>query len=176
MTKEAVVDLEMVDIIDEDFNILYQMLKTEAHEKGELHGTVIAGLKNTQGKRALVRQADHMQDRGQFVNPMGGHISAGESWEGTLFREALEELGIEGFEYKLLGKGIYNRQTRGKQENHYFIVYDILHDGDITLGNESVELRWFDEDELRAEIKNSPDNFGAAYHFVLNNFYPELLS
>jgi hypothetical protein len=37
-------DLEMVDIVDTNGNILYPMLKTEAHEKGLLHKTVIAGL------------------------------------------------------------------------------------------------------------------------------------
>jgi 8-oxo-dGTP pyrophosphatase MutT (NUDIX family) len=123
----------------------------------------------------LIKQAKDRQDPGQYVNPMGGHVSSGETDEEALKREVLEELGLEGFEHKLVGKAIYDRDILGHRENHYFIVYDIFSDGNIILSEEADEYRWFEENELKHEIKEKPHAFGPSYFFVLENFYPDLL-
>lgn len=117
--------MEEVDIVDYNLKTLYPISKTEAHVKGLLHKTVISEVINSHGKILLVKQSGHKQDAGQFVSPVGGHVSAGESNDQALIREAKEEIGIENFKFKLLGSFIFNRYVIGRHENHFFIIYKI---------------------------------------------------
>ncbi len=88
---------EIVDVVNENNKVLYQITKTEAHQKGLLHRTVIAEIKDTKGRWTLVKQASDRQDAGQYVSPVGGHARAGETEEETLKRGAFEEAGLKNF-------------------------------------------------------------------------------
>lgn len=162
---------EPVDIVDEQDQVLYQSTKAVAHEKGLLHRTVIAELIDSQGNWTLVKQSASRQDSGQFVSPVGGHVGAGESADQALIREAIEEIGITPTKYQFIGKKIYNRQVIGRQENHYFIVYEIYSDETPVLNHESVEYKKYTKEEIYRLIKSNPDQFGAAFHFVFHNFF-----
>lgn len=167
--------MEYVDVVDRGGNILSQISKAEAHAKGMLHRCVIAEVKNSKGEWLLVKQAADRQDAGQFVSPVGGHISAGESVESALARETQEELGITAGAHKHIGNGIFNRASRGKQENHYFIVYEIISDEPPSLNHESIEYQYFPEEEIQNGIQSNPERFGDAFVFILQKFYPHLL-
>ena len=168
--------MEIVDIVDEENKVLYQMSKDEAHDKGLLHRTIIVEVRNSQGQWLLVKQAPHKQDKDQYVNPVGGHIKAGESEIEAIKRETEEETGIKVLDYIRIGNSIYNRFIRGKQENHFFIIYQITTDETPVLNDESVEYRWFTEKELKETIKNHPELFGDSLFDVLKKFYPKVLA
>ncbi len=167
--------MEQVEIVDKNLKVSYVISKQEAHEKGLLHKTVIGGIVNSKGERALIIPLSNRQDAGQYVSPVGGHVSAGETDEEALKREAMEEMGLSAFKFKLIGKGIFNRRVIGRHENHYFIVYEIYTDRTPVLGYEAESLKWFTLKELKKEIKNNPQKFGEAYNFVLKNFYKNFL-
>jgi 8-oxo-dGTP pyrophosphatase MutT (NUDIX family) len=166
---------EMVDVVDEDNNTLYSISKKRAHELGLLHRTVIAEVIDSKGNWTLVKQASDRQDAGQYVSPVGGHVSSGESEDEALHREALEEMGLKDFDYKYIGKAIFNRKVTGRQENHYFILYEIYTDHKAELNHESVGLETFTKQQLSQQIKANPKKFGEAFYFIVNTFYPELM-
>ena len=166
---------EIVDVVDENDTILYQTPKSEAHVKGLLHRTAIAEIIDSQGRWVMVEQAPDKQDAGQYVSPVGGHVSAGETEDEGLKREAMEECGLSDFNFKLVGKKIFNRNILGRQENHYFILYEIYSDATVTLNEESVNYKFFTEQEMKAALKNTPKLFGDSFHFVIKTFYPKLL-
>lgn len=166
---------ELVNIVDDNNNILAIISKTEAHAKGLLHQTVISELIDSQGNWILVKQNAHKQDADQYVSPVGGHVTAGETWEEALKREAKEEIGVEANSYKYIGKFIYNRETLGRKENHYFIVYEIYSDEIPKLNDESVEFQKFTPEELRNKIKSNKKIFGDAFLIVVKTLYPQLL-
>lgn len=166
---------EMIDIVDKNGNILYKTSKSKAHELGLLHKTVIAEIIDSKKRNVLVKQSSERQDAGQFVSPVGGHIRSGETEEEALHREAFEEVGFKEFDYKYIGKTIYNRKILGRQENHYFILYEIYSDDIPQLNHESVGYEKFTKQQLKKQIKNNSKKFGDAYYFVLKNFYPELI-
>jgi isopentenyl-diphosphate delta-isomerase len=167
---------EIVDVVNGSDEVLSQITKKEAHEKGLLHRTAIGEIIDSQGRWILVKQSSDRQDAGQYVSPVGGHVKAGESEDDALKREAMEECGIEGFDYKFLGKMIFNRDVHGRQENHYFILYEIYSDGNITTNEESVGYEAFTKEELKEALKKTPEMFGAAFHFVVQSFCPNLLN
>jgi len=127
------------------------------------------------GKWTLIQQSSDRQDAGRLVSPIGGHVSAGESEDIALVREAGEEYGLNSdISFGLVGKKIFNREVIGRKENHYFILYEIQTDQEPILNGESVGFERFSKDELKREIKEKPEKFGAAFLFVANSFYPEL--
>jgi isopentenyl-diphosphate Delta-isomerase len=166
---------ELIDIVDEKNQMTGQMMKSEAHKNGALHRCVIAEVIDTQGNWLFVLQAGDRQDAGQLVSPVGGHVGAGETADEALEREAMEELGIEAKAYKQIGTAVFNREVIGRKENHLFILYEIYSDENPVLNHESVGIEKFSKEDLKKAYHQSPQKFGAAFHFVVQNFYPELL-
>ncbi len=166
---------EKVDIVDENCNFIKVALKKDAHTEGLLHKCVIAQVVDSKNRWLLVKQAPDRQDAGQYVSPMGGHVSAGEDDIDALKRETLEELGLKDFKYEFMGKVIYNREVIGRKENHYFIMYKVFSDEKPVLNHEVESCRYFTVDELKKELKDHPKDFGEAFHFVVKEFHPHLL-
>jgi 8-oxo-dGTP pyrophosphatase MutT (NUDIX family) len=165
---------EMVDIIDEQSKVLRRALKTQAHKDGLLHKTVIGFL--MYGKDiALVRQASDRQDAGQLVSPVGGHVRAGESTVEAIKRESAEEIGAVNLRYEHVGERIFHRKVIGRDENHLFVVYEIRTDDPIKLNKEAVDIVRFTDAKHKEALKEHPEDFGDAYYFLLESFYPELL-
>lgn len=166
--------MEMVDIVDENLRILYQTSKKEAHIKGLLHKCVIAVLINSAGEIMLIKPYAHKQDAGQYVFPVGGHVSAGETDEDALKREVKEEINISDFRYKLIGNAIFDRHILGRHENHYFILYEIYSDEKPDLQDEAEFSRWFTREALKKEIKTRKKDFGDAFLYAAAIFYQDL--
>lgn len=174
MTNE--ITEEYVDVVNENDEVLYAISKQDAHTKGLLHRTVIAEVIDSKGAWTLVKQASNRQDALQYVSPVGGHVSAGETEDDALKREAYEEMGLqsENFTYKQIGKAIFNRTVLNRYENHLFILYEITTDQTPVLNHESIDYKVFQIEELKQEIQKHPQIFGAAFHFVVNTFYKSL--
>ncbi len=163
--------MEYVDVVNENDEVVGTVSKQEAHEKGLLHRTVIAEIIDSENRWTLVEQSGDRQDPGQFVSPVGGHVTAGESEDTALKREALEEFGLtHDFEFKLVGKKIYNREVKGRKENHLFIVYEIRTDAMPVLNEESVGFEKFSKQELDLALKNTPEKFGSPFRFIFETF------
>lgn len=167
--------MEQVDVVDTNCTILYQTSKQKAHEKGLLHKCVIAEIINSKGEWVLVEPSSHKQDAGQFVSPIGGHVSAGERDEDALIREAFEETQINQFTHKFVGRNIFDRKVLGRHENHYFMVYELYTDQEIILSDEGKSFRHFTRNEIRDIYKTAPERFGDAFLHVLRSFYPDIV-
>jgi isopentenyl-diphosphate Delta-isomerase len=167
---------ELVDIIDEKGNFIEIVSKREAHNQGLLHKTVIGEVIDSKGRWLIVKQSKGRQDAGQYVSPVGGHISSGETEIEALKRESNEELGLaDDFKYEFVGREIFNRYVIGRQENHFFIMYKILSDFEPKINNESESYKYFTENELKKELKGNPELFGEAFHFVVKTFFSYLI-
>lgn len=165
---------EMVNIVDDNGETLYQSTKKNAHTKGLLHPTILAEVIDTHGNWLLVKQSSHRQDAGQYVSPVGGHIMATETDVAALKREADEELGLTDFGFTYVGKAVFKRNILGRIENHLFVLYEIYSDQVPVLNHESESYRKFSIPDLNAEMKNFPERFGDAWFFAIGKFYRHL--
>lgn len=166
--------MEYVDVVNENDEVMETVSKQEAHEKGLLHRTVIAEVIDKDGNWTLVEQSSDRQDAGQYVSPIGGHVTTGESEDEALKREAEEEYGLKGdYPFKLIGKKIFNREIRGRKENHLFVVYEIYSDENPILSEEAVSYMKYSRPELQRAMDKTPERFGAAFKFVMENFFPK---
>lgn len=164
--------LELVDVVDAHENVLSVVTKKLAHEDGLLHKVVIGQVIDSRGRWLLVEQASDRQDAGQYVCPIGGHVTSGETNEQALAREAEEELGLtEHLKYTEVGTSIFNREILGRKENHLFIVYTVHTDTLPTLGAEAVHYKYFTIEEIRNIITTHPRTFGDSFYFVWNTFF-----
>ena len=103
-------------------------------------------------------------------------MRSGEGEDEALKREAEEEYRLKDvFKFQLKGKKIYNREVRGRKENHYFVLYEIYTVKKPILNEESVGHETFSPDELKAALKEEPNKFGTAFHFIVQPFYPFML-
>lgn len=168
--------MEMVDVVTPNNQVTGEKIgKDEAHQTGALHRCVVAEVIDSQGNWTLVQQAADRQDAGQFVSPVGGHVSAGEDEETALKRETLEEMGLSNFTYKRVGQAIFNREVIGRKENHLFVLFEVYTDQLPTLNHESVAYQKFSLPELKQLLKTNPRQFGDAFWFLVNGIYRQTL-
>ena len=164
--------MEQLDIVDETGKVLYSALKDEAHAKGLLHKTVIGLLFNSKQAVMLIKPPHHKQDAGQYVCP-GGHVTSGVSEMDALKREVEEEIVIKNFTSKCVGQARFDRHVLGRHENHLFVLYEIYSDETPIAGSELSSMHWFTKAELTELIQEQPREFGDAFYFIANNFYPQ---
>lgn len=168
-------NMEFVDAINEHNETIAQVSKEDAHAKGILHRCVIAEVKNSNGEWLLVKQSADRQDAGKLVSPVGGHVKAGESPDHALKRETMEELNIVPTAFQFIGSKIFNRKTRGKIENHLFMLYEISSEDIPVLNAESESFEYFSEKQIQKIYHENSSDFGDAFIFVLREFYPQLV-
>ncbi|MFA6005365.1 MAG: NUDIX domain-containing protein [Patescibacteria group bacterium] len=169
-------DDEKVDIVNEEDVVISTALKSEAHAQGLLHRVVLAEVVNEKGEWLLVKQAADRQDPGLYVNPVGGHVGAGESTTDALKREVQEELNVAVNEFEFIGKAIFNREVNGKKENHLFIVFRVHSEEEPKLNHEAVSYQRFSVEQIKSMLEDSPQVFGKSFIFVANTFFPDLFT
>lgn len=91
---------ELIDIFDEEFNFIRTAMKYEAHAKGWWHKIFFCWIirKYEDGRWKALLQLRHKNKKiggGLLDASSAGHFAAGENLEQALYREVLEELGLE---------------------------------------------------------------------------------
>jgi 16S rRNA (adenine1518-N6/adenine1519-N6)-dimethyltransferase len=171
-SKSSVVNDEPVNIVNREGKVLGTTTKNEAHKKGILHPCVLGQVKNSQGKWLFVKQSASRQDPGKFCHPIGGHVQADESYEEALLREGKEELNLDQFNFQHVGKTHYHREVIGRNENHFFAIFEVITDEIPKLNHESAEYHYFTDDEIKKIVTETPEKFSPISLQVFKLFYP----
>lgn len=117
---------EILPIVNERGVTIGKATRKECHNGTRLlHPVVHLHLFNPAGEVYLQRRPDWKDIQpGKWDTAVGGHIGFGEPAEAALRREVAEEIGLEDYEAKLLGKYIFESSL----EREFVYVYSAVSD------------------------------------------------
>lgn len=141
---------ELLPLVDENGNITGAATRGECHNGSMMmHPVVHLHVFNSKGELYLQKRPDWKDIQpGKWDTAVGGHIDLGEHVEQALFREAGEELGIEGFTPEALPQYVFRSECECEMVYPYKTVYD----KDIRPSEETSGGRFWNMDEIRESI------------------------
>lgn len=141
---------ELLPLVDENGNITGAATRGECHNGSMMmHPVVHLHVFNSKGELYLQKRPEWKDIQpGKWDTAVGGHIDLGEHVEQALFREAGEELGIEGFTPEALSQYVFRSECECEMVYPYKTVYD----KDIRPSEETSGGRFWSMDEIRESI------------------------
>ena len=141
---------ELLPLVDENGNITGAATRGECHNGSMMmHPVVHLHVFNSKGELYLQKRPEWKDIQpGKWDTAVGGHIDLGEHVEQALFREADEELGIEGFTPEALPQYVF----RSERECEMVYPYKTVYDKDIRPSEETSGGRFWNMDEIRESI------------------------
>ena len=141
---------ELLPLVDENGNITAAATRGECHNGSMMmHPVVHLHVFNSKGELYLQKRPEWKDIQpGKWDTAVGGHIDLGEHVEQALFREAGEELGIEGFTPEALPQYVF----RSERECEMVYPYKTVYDKDIRPSEETSGGRFWNIDEIRESI------------------------
>ncbi len=132
---------ELFDILDENGKILGRAPRSAVHGNPNLlHAVVHLHIFNKQGQIYLQKRSSKKDlYPGFWDTAVGGHVSAGESIETALIREAQEELGFTPKQPQFLFRYI----MRNDYESELVHTFKITHNGPFKINRNEIEIGRF---------------------------------
>ena len=159
--------MDYLDIVDESGNPTGKTVsREEAHAEGILHRTAHVWIvREADGRdEILLQKRSEEKDSfpGMYDTSSAGHIAAGEEPLPSALRELKEELGIEASAPQLRYAGTFRirfeepfhgRMFRDNEVTWVYVYREPVDAERLTLQASEVSgVRWFDAEEVRAEI------------------------
>jgi isopentenyldiphosphate isomerase/intracellular septation protein A len=147
--QKQLVNEEWVPLVDEQGKIVGQAPRSQVHNGSKLLHPVVH-LHVINHNKAILLQKRPLSKQiqpGKWDTSVGGHISAGETLEQALNKEAFEEIGLAGFSAKLLK--VYKWESEVEAELVYlFTTFDF----------KNVKIQSNEVDEIRFWTKKQIEN------------------
>ena len=158
---------EWVPLVDEQGKVTGQAPRSQVHNGSKLlHPVVHLHVLNRNGSILLQKRPMNKQIQpGKWDTAVGGHISAGESLEVALKKEAFEEIGLKDFSARL--QKVYKWESEVEAELIYlFTTHDFKNIG--IQSDEVDELRFWTKKQIESEIGNGTftPNFEHEYRML----------
>lgn len=144
-----------VVLIDENDNVIGEMPKKEAHQKGLPHRVSVIYLLNDKGEILVQKRSD-----GRLDHSSAGHVDAGETYLQAAQREVEEELGVKNVELEEVGK-IFNDEiepSTGHHIRHQDTIFKVKANPVKVNKDEIQEVFWKDPKEILEDMAKDPTN------------------
>lgn len=164
---------EQLPIVDESGKVIGKAARSVCHHGEKLLHPVVH-LHVLDNNRAIYLQKRPLNKQiqpGKWDTSVGGHISFGEDIETSLKREAWEEIGLENFHARSLGKYIWESEL--EKELVYVFVSDDYQS--INLHSDEVEEgKFWTCEQIKENIGN--DVFTPNFEYEFNMLYFQLFT
>lgn len=119
---------EIFPIVTPEGTVIGKASRAECHNGSKLlHPVVHLHVFDRQGNLYLQKRPVWKDIQpGRWDTAVGGHVDYGEDTEQALLREAAEELGITGFEYRKAGAYVFESSRERELVNVFITITDIV--------------------------------------------------
>lgn len=116
---------EWLPLVNENGEITGKAPRSICHsDKKYLHPVIHLHVLNKKGEIYLQKRPMHKIQPGKWDTAVGGHLSFGENIETGLKREAMEELGLEDFQPKMMMNYIWESETERELVFCFTTIYN----------------------------------------------------
>jgi len=164
--------MEKVILVNEQDIALGTMEKLEAHEKGLLHRAFSIFIFNSNKELLLQRRAlTKYHSAGLWTNTCCSHPRPEEEAINAARRRLKEEMGFDtelNFKVKFLYKTPFENGLTEHELDYIFVGHYNLQP---TINHDEVDsFKWMSIDQIKQEIKSSPQNFTSWFKIAINSF------
>jgi 16S rRNA (adenine1518-N6/adenine1519-N6)-dimethyltransferase len=131
--------VELLDVVDEDDRPQFRATRERVHREYHIHRSVMFFVFDAEG-RVFVNQRSAAKEMypGYWSIAFGGHVLAGESYDGAAEREVREETGLT-----VRPRFITSFKKRTADERENVKVYAVVADGEPVLPPDEIEQGQF---------------------------------
>ncbi len=162
---------EIVDVVDENDTILYQLPKKEACEEKEVFHRIAAVFVFLPDGKLVVQ---HRTKDGLFDHSAAGHVHSGETYEEASKRELFEELGLQ--KERVSVATILPFKDFGIRYRHHFFLSEtnIQSTNELTPSPDEVQgLIPMEIKDIVDDMNARPEKYTLGFRFTLSRYIQE---
>ena len=151
MDKMEAENVEMVDVVDKSNRVIGETPRKGVHKTDKLHRAVHIFMLDSNGRLWIERRGQSVDTHpGFYDSSAAGHVSKGESYDAAAYREAVEELGIEGLDLR----PSYDLPLGPDTKNEFVRLYVTRSDKKPRLHEDAGSQELYTIEEIDMKIKN----------------------
>jgi isopentenyl-diphosphate Delta-isomerase len=152
-----------INLVNTEGEVIGEIEKLEAHEKGLLHEAFSIFIFNSSGDLLLQKRAmDKYHSGGLWTNTCCSHPAFGEDLNSAIHRRMVEEMGFDIQDMREVYAFIYNvKLGNGLTEHEYDHVFVGKYNNEIINPNpdEVCDYKWVCMDWLKKDLVSNPENY-----------------
>ena len=157
-----------IQIVNEKDGFVGVKERSEVDYNVDIYRVSALWITNTAGQVLLAKRAALKdKDPNKWGPAVAGTIDEGETYDDNIYKEADEEIGLNGVEFTK-GKKTHITFPRNYFCQWYFVVLDRDLSTFILQEDEVEELAWFDIAQIKQELQNKPEKYVPALKQILH--------
>lgn len=157
-----------IQIVDDQDKLIGVKERTEIDFKIDIYRVSALWLTNSKGQTLLAKRAAvKNNDPGKWGPAVAGTIDEGETYDENIYKEAMEEIGLEGEQFTQEPK-MRITYPRNYFCQWYFVTIDRDTDSFTMQADEVDALEWVDIEQLKRELKTNPSKYVPAMQQIVD--------
>lgn len=148
-----------IQLVNDQDELIGVKERSELNYTTDIYRVSALWLTNSKGQSLLAKRASTKdKDPNKWGPAVAGTIDEGETYDQNIYKEAMEEIGLEGVEFT---KAVKLRSTSPRQSFTQWYTVELDRDVDsFTRQVEEVDaLEWVDTEQLKSELETNPDKY-----------------
>jgi isopentenyl-diphosphate delta-isomerase len=157
-----------IQIVNDQDEVMGVKERSEVDYTTDIYRVSALWLTNSKGQTLLAKRAAVKdKDPNKWGPAVAGTIDEGETYDDNIYKEASEEIGLEGVEFTK-GSKILITHPRNYFCQWYFVTLDREADTFVMQEDEVDELEWVDVEQMKQELRTNPNKYVPAMQQIVD--------